>query len=133
MSELSPRDRALVGLGAALGSNCIPCVEHHVPLARSAGLHDDEIRTALNIADTIRQVPARRVLARATELVSIPASQSAPAPACSGLDKKPVEQTLDAMASTMQRMMASCGAAPPAMSSGSEPGSASKETSGRCC
>lgn len=106
MSELSSRDRALVGLGAALGSNCVPCVEHHVPLARSAGLSDDEIRAALNIADTIRQVPARRVLARAAELASIPASASGPAPGCGTLDKTPVEQTLDAMASTMHRMMA---------------------------
>lgn len=54
MNELSPRDRALVGLGAALGSNCIPCVEHHIPAARHAGLDDDQIRAALNLADTIR-------------------------------------------------------------------------------
>lgn len=118
MNELSARDRALVGLGAALGSNCIPCVEHHVPVARSAGLSDDEIRAALNLADTIRQVPARKVLARATELVSLPASESAAASGCSKLDEKPAEQTLDAMASTMQRMMASCGPAAPKSSSG---------------
>lgn len=132
MSELSPRDRALVGLGAALGSNCIPCVEHHVPAARSAGLSDDEIRAALGLADTIRQVPARRVLARAIELASVPASESAPAANCSTLDKKPVEQTLDAMTSTVQKMMANCGPAAPAVSTGCGPSGASKPTSG-CC
>ena len=80
MSQLSPRDRALVGLGAALGSNCIPCIEHHVPAARNAGLSDDEIRSAISIADNIRLVPARRVLARAAELVSAkPADPSASA------------------------------------------------------
>ena len=133
MSELSPRDRALVGLGAALGSNCIPCVEHHVPAARSAGLSDDEIRAALSLADTIRQVPAKRVLARATELVSTPASESTPAATCSTLDKKPVDQTLDAMASTMQKMMAGCGTAAPAASSGCGPAAAPKTASGGCC
>lgn len=133
MSELSPRDRALVGLGAALGSNCIPCVEHHVPAARSAGLSDDEIRAALGLADTIRQVPARRVLARATELVSIPTSESAPVASCGTLDKKPVDQTLDAMASTMQKMMAGCGTAAPAAASGCGSGAAPKSTSGGCC
>jgi AhpD family alkylhydroperoxidase len=133
MSDLSPRDRALVGLGAALGSNCIPCVEHHIPTARSAGLSDDEIRAALNIADSIRQVPARRVLARANELVSIPASESAPAATCSTLDKKPVEQTLDAMSATMQKMMAGCGTAAPAAASCCGSGSAPKSTSTGCC
>ena len=129
MSELSPRDRALVGLGAALGSNCIPCVEHHIPTARSAGLSDDEIRAALNLADGIRQVPARRVLSRAIEMVSVPASESPPATSCSTLDKKPVEQTLDAMSATMQKMMTGCGTAAPAAASGCAP----KPPSGACC
>lgn len=133
MSELSPRDRALVGLGAALGSNCIPCVEHHVPAARSAGLSDDEIRAALGLADTIRQVPAKRVLARATELVGIPATESPPATACSTLVKKPVDLTLDAMASTMQKLIAGCGNAAPEASSGCRPAAAPKSTSGGCC
>lgn len=132
MKDLSARDRALVGLGAALGSNCIPCVEHHVPAARSAGLSDDEIRAALSLADTIRQVPARRVLTRAHELVSTPASESLAATGCSTLDKKPVDQTLDAMASTMQKMMAGCGTAAPAASSSCGSGAAPKSSSG-CC
>lgn len=133
MSELAPRDRALVGLGAALGSNCIPCVEHHISAARVAGLSDDEIRAALGIADGVRQVPARRVLARATELVSVPASEAGPAFSCSMLDKKPVEQTLDAMASTMQKMMAKCGPAAPTVSTDSGSAAAPKSTSGGCC
>lgn len=132
MNDLSPRDRALVGLGAAIGSNCIPCVEHHIPAARNAGLDDDQIRAALSLAETIRQVPARRALARATELVDIPASGTVTAPACSTLEQKPVEQTLDAMASTMQRMMASCGNAAPTTASGGQPGTAPKSSSG-CC
>ena len=122
MSELSPRDRALVGLGAALASNCIPCVEHQIPAARAAGLSDEEIRAALGIADTIRQVPARRVLARAQEVVDVPAVAGAAAPVCSQLDKKPVEQTLDAMSSTMSKMMSTASACAPA-----------KPTSGGCC
>jgi len=132
MSELSPRDRALVGIGAALGSNCIPCIEHHIPAARSAGLSDDEIRAALGLADTIRQVPARRVLARATERVSIPAAESGPAASCGTVEKKSVEQTLDAMASTMQKKMSNCGPAAPAVSTGGDSAAASKPTSG-CC
>lgn len=62
MNELSFRDRELVALGAALAANCIPCIEHHVPKAREAGLTEDEIAAALALADQIRQVPARKVL-----------------------------------------------------------------------
>jgi len=33
MSDLSPRDCELVALGAAMGSNCVPCLEFHIPEA----------------------------------------------------------------------------------------------------
>jgi 4-carboxymuconolactone decarboxylase len=62
MPHLSPRDRALVALGAAMGSNCVPCVEHHLPRGRTAGLSDSQISETIRLADQIRQVPARRVL-----------------------------------------------------------------------
>ncbi len=62
MTELTPREASLVALGAALASNCVPCVEHHVPLAKKNGLSDAEISAAIELADRIRQVPARKVL-----------------------------------------------------------------------
>lgn len=66
MTTLSFRDRELVALGAALASNCVPCIEYHVPEARKAGLSDAEIAAAIALADKIRQVPANKVLASAT-------------------------------------------------------------------
>jgi len=62
MSGLNNREKSLVALGAALASNCVPCVEFHIPAARRAGLGDIEISQAIEIADTVRQVPARSVL-----------------------------------------------------------------------
>lgn len=62
MNGLSPRDRELVALGAAMGSNCVPCVEYHIPESRKAGLADAEILAAIQHADKIRQVPARKTL-----------------------------------------------------------------------
>lgn len=121
MSELTARDRALVGLGAALASNCIPCVEHHLPNARKAGLTDEEIQQALSLADSIRQVPARRVLARATELLSVPAVAGEAPASCSVIDAKPVDQTLDAMAATISKAMSGC-----------TPAAGAKKSSG-CC
>ena len=62
MCELNGRERELVALGAALASNCVPCIEYHVPEARKAGLSDDQIKEALKIADKVRRVPARAVI-----------------------------------------------------------------------
>lgn len=107
MTDLSARDRALVGLGAALGSNFIPCIEHHLPMARAAGLSDDQIRAALHLADNIRQVPARRALGRGTELLGTPASESAEAAGCCAPDDKPTGRGQDATVSA-----AAAGCAP---------------------
>ena len=61
MNELSNRERSLVAIGAAIASNCVPCVEYHIPAAKRTGLSDHEIHAALRIADKVRQVPSRAV------------------------------------------------------------------------
>jgi len=73
MGELTSLERELVALGAALGSNCVPCIEYHIPEARKAGLSDGKIREAIQLGDKVRQVPARKVLAAALGL--LPAAQ----------------------------------------------------------
>ena len=79
MPHLSARDRELVSLGAAMGSNCVPCIEHHIPQARKAGLSDAEISEAIRLSDGVRQVPARKVLDIALQLVGTnPAHSDAP-------------------------------------------------------
>jgi len=62
MTNLTDRERELVALGAAIGSNCVPCIEYHIPAARKAGLSDSQIAEAVRLADKVRQVPARKVL-----------------------------------------------------------------------
>jgi len=62
MSELNDREQTLVGLGAALASNCVPCIEYHIPRARQAGCSEVQIKEAVQIADKVRRVPARLVL-----------------------------------------------------------------------
>ena len=69
MNALSPCERELVALGAALGSNCIPCIEYHIPEARRAGLTDSQIADAIRLADMVRQVPARKVLNAAARVL----------------------------------------------------------------
>lgn len=82
MSDLTPRELELVALGAAMGSNCIPCLEYHIPEARKAGLGDPAIHAAILHADRIRQVPARKSLHAALKLLPLAAAdvRSAPPP-----------------------------------------------------
>ncbi len=70
MDELSSGQRDLVALGAALGSNCVPCVERYVSEARQAGLSDRQIENAIHVADGVRRVPAQRVLDAALAVLS---------------------------------------------------------------
>lgn len=70
MQSLSNREQLFVALGAAIGSNCVPCVESIVPKARGAGIEDWELRLAVNAADFVRQKPAAKVLSTAKALIS---------------------------------------------------------------
>ena len=70
MSHLTPREQELVSLGAAMGSNCVSCIEHHVPASRTAGLTDAQISEAVLLADKLRQVPARKTLDAAVNLLA---------------------------------------------------------------
>jgi AhpD family alkylhydroperoxidase len=79
MTFLALREQELVALGAAMGSNCVPCIEHHVPPARSAGLADAQITEAIQLADKTRRVPARKTLDTALSLLAnaTPAAETA--------------------------------------------------------
>ena len=80
MGELNNRERSLVALGAALASNCVPCIEYHIPGAKKAGLSDTQINEALQIADKVRQVPARTVLETALARIDTSPDASAEMP-----------------------------------------------------
>ena len=61
MKKLTEKERELVAIGAALGSNCVPCVVYHVRLARKTGLTDDQIREFIAVAEEVRKMPAELV------------------------------------------------------------------------
>lgn len=69
MSQLSAREIELVAIGAAIGSNCIPCVEYHIGAGKQLGISDDEIRAAIALADKVRRAPARKVLEAAKSAI----------------------------------------------------------------
>jgi AhpD family alkylhydroperoxidase len=70
MEYLSLKEKELVAIGAALASNCIPCVEYHIPAAIKAGLSEVQIKEAIEIANKVRNVPSAKVLEVALSLIS---------------------------------------------------------------
>jgi len=73
MTRLNQRDKELVALGAAVASNCVPCVVFHIRESRDCGLTDAEILEAVEFADKVKQVPAGLVLNAAhQELSGVP-------------------------------------------------------------
>ncbi len=55
----------LVAIGAAIGSNCIPCLKFHIDKARQLGVCDDDLVRAVAIASQVKQTPARLILEQA--------------------------------------------------------------------
>ena len=70
MLGLSKRDKELVSLGSAVGSNCVPCVIFHIKAARSFGLTDAELTEAIELAEKLKKVPASLVLNAANEEIN---------------------------------------------------------------
>jgi AhpD family alkylhydroperoxidase len=86
MAELNITEHELVALDAAIASNCVPCAEFHIAEARRLGLTDSQIAEAVQVADKVRQVPARKVLRVALRL-----SNETLDPACAGSGDSPDE------------------------------------------
>ena len=93
MSQLTMEQRELVAIGASLASNCIPCIKFHIRKGREAGLTDEVIQEAVEVADAIRQVPAGKVLeAAAASLASTPSQDPTAKPTCEGSSDKGVSK-----------------------------------------
>jgi len=138
MNHLTPRERELVALGGAMGSNCVPCIEYHIPEAKSAGLTDPQIAEAIRLADRVRQVPARKTLQAALKLLStaiddgsnVATGEDCWCGASADDDKNEASKTAqpcNMMMKMMSKMMDTCGSH---CQSAGTPNSAEKKPSG---
>lgn len=84
MENLTLKESSLVSLGASIGSNCIPCVIYHIKQCRNSGLTDEQIKTAIDTAVKVKNVPAENVLSTALRQlgVSEPAEQACGVQGC---------------------------------------------------
>jgi len=55
----------LVAIGAAIASNCEPCFKFHFDKARKLGVTQEDMWSAVSIGRTVKDAPARAVLALA--------------------------------------------------------------------
>ena len=65
----TPATDELVAIGAAVASNCEPCLEYHVGRARELGVVDDDIAHAVRTAALVKETPARSILRTADRLL----------------------------------------------------------------
>lgn len=55
----TPQVAELVAIGAAIASNCEPCFKYHYDVARTLGVSADDMRRAVDLAQKVKDTPAR--------------------------------------------------------------------------
>ncbi len=76
---LDQKDKELAAIGASIGALCRPCIEHHIPAGRDAGLSEAELARAVEVAEATHRMAVTLLLRRCHELLRAqpPASATA--------------------------------------------------------
>src|SRR5512142_1239279 len=67
---LEQKDKELAAIGASIGALCRPCIEHHIPAARQAGLTEPDLARAVEVAQATHRIATGLLLRRSRELLS---------------------------------------------------------------
>ena len=76
---LEQRDKELAAIGSSIGSNCEPCITHHLAAGREAGLSQAELDTAVASAHMVRREAVELLAARIDELLGHGGGRAKPA------------------------------------------------------
>jgi AhpD family alkylhydroperoxidase len=82
--QLEQRDKELAAIGASIGCNCRPCVDHHIPKGREAGLSDAELGEAVATARAIRDQGIELLAPRIDQLLGYGGGPAEPEPVAEG-------------------------------------------------
>ena len=82
--QLEQRDKQLAAVGASIGCNCRPCIEHHIAAGRAAGLSDAELADAVATARVVRDEAIELLAARIDELLGAASAPAEPGAAAEG-------------------------------------------------
>lgn len=69
ISLFTPAVAELVAIGAAIASNCLPCLHYHVKAATELGVTSADISRAVEMAAKVKDVPHQSVLTLAARLI----------------------------------------------------------------
>jgi AhpD family alkylhydroperoxidase len=75
----TPQVAELVAIGAAIASNCEPCFKYHYDVARKLGVSADDMRRAVDLAQKVKDAPARAMIELAGRTLNPTASNDADA------------------------------------------------------
>lgn len=78
--QLEQRDKELAAIGASIGCNCRPCIEHHIPAGREAGLSEAELVEAVATARAVRDQAIELLAPTVDELLGVESSHFRPEP-----------------------------------------------------
>jgi AhpD family alkylhydroperoxidase len=87
---LDQKDKELAAIGASVGALCRPCIEHHIPAGREAGLTEPELARAVEVAEATHRIATELLFRRTHELLSsgeVPAGMAAQVEPTSLLDE----------------------------------------------
>ena len=73
------RDKELAAIGASIGCNCRPCVDHHIPKGREAGLSETELAAAVATGRAVRDQGIELLAPRIEELLGTGSGPAEPA------------------------------------------------------
>ncbi len=76
MSLVTEQVQELIAIGAAIASNCEACFRFHYDKARRMGVSHEDMYRAVQIAQQVKESPARSVLALAERYLRQPAPVS---------------------------------------------------------
>lgn len=66
---LSEQVRELIGIGASIAGNCLPCLRYHFAEAVKAGCSLAEIEEAIQLAQRIKERPIGNISKLADDLI----------------------------------------------------------------
>ncbi len=76
----------LVAIGAAIAANCEPCFRYHYDQAKKLGVSERDMRHAVDLAQKVKDTPARAMLKLADRYLgaATPESQAQANACCTG-------------------------------------------------
>ena len=69
--QLEQSEKELAAIGASIGANCRPCIEHHLAAGREAGLSAPELADAVILAEALREEALQELSARVSQLLGL--------------------------------------------------------------